>query len=222
VLVPLALSAAPPAASAQDVFVNNATGDDRLDGSQPQRGEGFAGPVKTISRALAISTKSGRVVLAKTDQPYRESISLSARNHTGEPDRPFMILGNGAILDGTKPIPHKAWEHYFDHVFRYKPYWLGRQMLFVNDEPIARRPGGVPRKKPPTLAAREWEASAEWVYFQVDKGRLPYDYAISHAVLPVGVTLYHVHDVVIQDLTVQGFRIDGINVNDGATGCLLS
>jgi hypothetical protein len=206
---------------ARDVFVNNASGDDRLDGSLPERGDGFSGPVKTIGRALRLATKSSRVVLAKTDEPYRESISLSAANHTGVPDEPFLIVGNGAVLDGTKPIPHKAWEHYFDHVFRYRPYWLGTQSLFIDGEPIVRRPGGVPRKGPPTLTAAEWEASGEWVYFCVGKGRLPYDYAISQAVLPVGITLYHVHDVVIQDLTVQGFRIDGVNINDGVTNCVL-
>lgn len=209
-------------AAAGDVFVNNVTGDDRLDGSAPVRGDGYAGPTKTIARAMELAQKSSRVVLAKNDQPYRESLSLSARNHNGVPGRPFVIVGNGAVLDGTKPIPQQAWEHYFEHVFRYRPYWLGQQMLFVNGEPLLRRPGGVPRKKPPTLAAREWDAAAEWVYFRVDEGRSPLDYAISQAVLPVGVTLYQVSDIEISDLTVQGFRLDGINVNDGVTRCRLS
>lgn len=219
-LLALALLALP--ASARDLYVNNATGDDRLDGSEPQRGTGYVGPVKTIARALKLAEKSSRIVLAKTDQPYRESISLSGRNHVGSPERPFVIQGNGAVLDGTRPIPRRAWEHYFDHVFRYRPYWLGQQMLFVNDEPAVRRAGGVPRRGPPTLADLEWEAAAEWVYFRVEKGRVLDDYALSHAVLPVGVTLYHVHDVVIENLTVQGFRLDGVNFNDGANYCGLS
>src|SRR5262245_43029436 len=149
----LLLSALP--ALARDVYVNNATGDDRLDGTEPQRGDAYVGPVKTIGRALKLAQRSSHIVLAKTDQPYRESISLSAANHCGTPDEPFVIEGNGAVLDGTRLIPHKAWEHYFDHVFRYRPYWLGQQMLFINDEPIARRVGGVPRKGAPTLGPRE-------------------------------------------------------------------
>ncbi len=221
-LLTLALLLLALPAAARDVYVNNATGDDRLDGTAPQRGDGYAGPVKTIGRALKLAQKSSRIVLAKTEQPYRESISLSGRNHIGAPDEPFIIEGNGAVLDGSKLIPHQAWEHYFDHVFRYRPYWLGQQVLFINDEPIVRRPGGVPRKQPPTLEPREWEAAAEWVYFRVEKGRVPENYAISHAVLPVGVTLYHVHDVVIENLTVQGFRLDGVNFNDGADNCGLS
>ena len=77
----LALLALP--AAARDVFVNNVTGDDHLDGSAPLRGDGSTGPMKTIGRALAIAEKSSRIVLAKTDQPYRETLSLSARNRRG-------------------------------------------------------------------------------------------------------------------------------------------
>src|SRR5689334_5697669 len=104
-------------AAARDVFVNNVTGDDRLDGFAPVRGDAYNGPVKTVGRALEIVTKSGRVVLAKTEQPYRETLSLSARSHNGTPDEPLIIVGNGAVLDGTKPIPQRAWEHYFEGVF---------------------------------------------------------------------------------------------------------
>ncbi len=221
-LVTLSLVVLALPAAVRDVYVNNATGDDRLDGTEPQRGDGYVGPVKTIDRALKLAEKSSRIVLAKTDQPYRESISLSGRNHVGDRERPFIIEGNGAVLDGTRLIPQRAWEHYSGYVYRYRPYWLGQQVLFIDNEPITRRAGGVPRKGLPTLADREWEAAAEWVYFRVEKGRVPEDYAVSHAVLPVGITLYHVHDVVIENLTVQGFRLDGVNFNDGADNCGLS
>jgi hypothetical protein len=36
--------------------------------------------------------------------------------------------------------------------------------------------------------------------------------------LPVGITLYEVRHVVIRDLIVQGFQLDGINAHDGVFG----
>ena len=60
-----------------------------------------------------------------------------------------------------------------------------------------------------------------WIYFRVEHGKLPQESAISYAALPVGVTLYKVTDVVISDLTVQGFALDGVNLHDAIGPCIL-
>jgi hypothetical protein len=44
---------------------------------------------------------------------------------------------------------------------------------------------------------------------------MPRDYELSYTALTVGITLYEVRHVVISDLVVQGFQLDGINAHDG-------
>ena len=43
----------------------------------------------------------------------------------------------------------------------------------------------------------------------------PDDYRLSHTALTVGLTLYEVRHVVISDLIIQGFQLDGVNAHDG-------
>ncbi|MEX0713437.1 MAG: hypothetical protein WD278_13865 [Pirellulales bacterium] len=40
--------------------------------------------------------------------------------------------------------------------------------------------------------------------------------------MQTGITLYHMHDVAVVDLIVQGFQLDGINAHDGVRSCYLS
>jgi hypothetical protein len=37
---------------------------------------------------------------------------------------------------------------------------------------------------------------------------------LSHTSLPVGITLYEARNIVISDLVVQGFQLDGLNAHD--------
>ena len=54
------------------------------------------------------------------------------------------------------------------------------------------------------------------IYFCVESSKLPGDYNLSYARDPTGVTLFHVDYVLIADLTVQGFQLDGINLQNSA------
>lgn len=216
-LLVVLLCLASPAA-AVDRFVNNQIGHDRNDGRHPQQVGPRSGPVRTIGRALELVQKSDRIVIAETGEPYRECLSLSAANHTGSPNRPLIIEGNGATLDGSFAIPPTAWEHYRGNVFRYRPARLGHQMLFLNDLPAKRQPAGG---DPAALEELEWQAAGAYVYFRVGEGKLPENYNLRHAVHDVGITLDHVHDLVIVNLTIQGYRLDGINAFDANSDCLL-
>ena len=53
-----------------------------------------------------------------------------------------------------------------------------------------------------------------WIYFRVDEGKLPQAYNLSCCGEQAGITLYEVHDVIIQDLVVRGFQFDGVNCHD--------
>jgi hypothetical protein len=131
------------AATAKDVYVNNVEGDDAFRGEGRRNLSDRSGPVRTIARALELASQGDRVILANTGEPYRESITLTGSRHSGYATRPFILQGNGAILDGSAPVPAEAWEHYRGPVFRFRPPRLAHQQLFLNDRPLVRVPTGT-------------------------------------------------------------------------------
>lgn len=202
-------------AGARDVFVNNVAGDDRFDGSAPATQGAKVGPCRTIGRALELASKGDRIVLAAAGEPYRECLTLQAGRHSGFGDRPFEIVGSGATLLGTAKVPEDAWKHVGSEVFRFAPPRKSSQLLFLDGKPAERVPVDSTAVKLPELKPRQWGLFQRDVYFRTDPGRMPGSYALEYCALPVGVTLYEVRHVVVRDLIVQGFQLDGINAHDG-------
>ena len=219
VAVVLVWGAAP--AGARDVFVNNRAGDDRQLGHSSEMGRSGIGPVRTITRALQLAGRGGRVVLADTDQPYRESISLSGGAQSGYAGRPFTIVGGGATLDGSRAIPPDAWQHSGGDVFRCQAPTMAHQMLFLDGQPVRRRQINSAGEAPAGLAPLEWALLGGRIYLRVEEGRLPASYALRYAGLQTGITLYQVEHVEIVDLVVQGFSLDGVNAHDGVVDARL-
>ncbi|MCE9556521.1 MAG: DUF1565 domain-containing protein, partial [Planctomycetes bacterium] len=81
-LLLLALVAAP--APAEDIFVNNLAGQDAADGRATAGSSQQSGPVRTIARALALAKAGDRIVLAKTEEPYREAVGLGGPRNSGD------------------------------------------------------------------------------------------------------------------------------------------
>lgn len=202
-------------ASGRDIFVNNVSGDDRRGGRSPVSEGEAGGPCKTIAKALRIADPGDRIIVANTGTPYRESITLQAARHSGTDRYPFTLVGNGAILDGTASLAGAEWEHVGGNVFRTLPRLMSYQKLFLNDQPATERkqqPG-----QPIALAALEWCSVEGWIYFRVEDNKLPQSYSLSCCGQTVGITLYDVHDCVVQDLMIRGFQLDGINAHDTVT-----
>ncbi len=153
------------------------------------------------------------MILAKTDQPYRESVTLQAGRHSGSADQPFEIVGNGAILDGSHEVPTGVWRHAGDRVYRFRPSRMAYHNLFLEGKPVTRQRAARGELRP-QLNPLEWCLYDRHVYFRPEEGRTPHTYALSHTTLPVGITLYETRHVVISDLTVQGFQLDGIQAHD--------
>jgi hypothetical protein len=213
------------AALARQIFISNTAGDDRADGLLPQSTVN-GGPVRSIGRALQLARPGDFLIVANTGIPYRESISLSTRDHSGTTVRPFTIQGNGAVLDGSQPVPVGAWESFRGSLYRFRPPKGGRHELFFSDgSPVPQVRVDRAAGKLPTLAAEQWCSHDGYIYFQLPPGKIPHDYknakALYYAALPVGITLYNVHDVRIVDLAIQGFRRDGVNAHDGNRGVRL-
>lgn len=213
-VVAVAICAAVVPAFSGDIYVDNVLGNDRSTGGRPEPGE-FA-PVRTIAQALRLAQPGDRIVLANTGQPYRESISLVGSRHSGAAGRPFILLGNGAVLDGSAPVPAEAWQHYRGDVFRFQPPGTAFQQLLLGALPAVRVPGDHRAAEPPALRPLEWCLYRGNVFFAVQPGKLPDQYPLAYAHHSVGITLFHVDQVVIQDLVVQHFQLDGINVFNSA------
>lgn len=205
-----------PPAAAVDLYVNNASGDDRNTARHPEPGDG-AGPVRSISRALAIARAGDRIILAPTDRPYRETLSLCTARHCGSALAPFEINGGGAILEGTAPLAHDAWEPAGGDLFRCRPKLLSYQRIFLDGLP-AQHDDGARAHALPALA---WTKENGWFYFRVEPGKLPHDYRLAASAHRVGITLYHVHNVVIRNLVIQGFQLDGVNAHDSVRRIVL-
>ncbi len=204
-------------ATARDIYVDNVAGDDRFDGSRSLTESGTLGPVRTIAKALRLAAPGDRISLAKNDEPYRESVSLTLSRHSASLTQPFVIDGNGATLDGSGPVNRDGWSYEGGDVFCFQPQRLGYQQLFLDAKgrTAIRHPVSPASVTLPPLEPLEWCLWAGKIHFRVESGKTPRDYELGYCTLQTGITLYHVRDVVIEDLTVQGFHVDGVNVSDG-------
>ncbi|WP_153558537.1 right-handed parallel beta-helix repeat-containing protein [Roseimaritima sediminicola] len=210
-------------AAAADLIVDNVRGSDLqndrgLLGTPPT-----FGPYRTITRALAAAGPGDRIVLTKTDRPYRECISLTGLTHSGTPTEPLTILGNGATLDGSEPAPAEFWQAQPRQpdlwVLLRTPPGFG---LLLMPEPALQRVlstgGPVPLAQ---LKPLDWTRQNGRIYLRTEPGLGPRNYPLRVTRQTTGITLYDVQHVVIEDLTVRGFRIDGINAADRVTEVLL-
>ena len=134
--------------------------------------------------------------------------------HSGSPVGPLEIDGQGAVLDGSDAIPVTAWKYHGGDVFCFQPVRLGTQQLFAAGLPAVRHPARPGDVTLPALLPGEWCLWSSQIFFRVDPGQLPDAYELSCCRLGSGITLYSVRDVVIRDLTVQGFHADGISAWD--------
>ena len=203
-------------AAARDIYVNNVAGNDQHSGTIPVALNDDAGPSRTIARALRAARKGDRIILENSGVPYRECIALSGANHSGWTGRPFEIIGNGAVLDGSFSIPDGAWQHVHRDVFRFRPPRMSHQLLFLNGVPANRITVESEAERFDQLTPLDYCFFQRQIYFQVEKDRLPHSYDLAHTGHPVGFTLYEVRDVVIADVVVQGYQLDGINAHDNA------
>lgn len=208
-------------ATAADLYVDNEMGDDDRDGrtraiSAALRG----GPLRSITRALEIANPGDRIVLTNNRTPYRESVTVFGGANGVGPDGPFTIEGNGATLNGSLPVPPKAWEHFKGDIFRFQPERMAFGQLFIDGRPAKRRflvrPGAIPNLDP-----LEWCLADGMIYFRIESGKLPDEYPLTYAAMTVGITLYQVRGVLIRDLIVEGFQLDGVNAHDRVTDCVL-
>jgi hypothetical protein len=206
---------------ARELYVSNELGDDIGNGLSPTFLENGDRPVRTIRRAIALAVRGDRIIIANTGKPYRECLSLSAPYAGGVAVAPMHIEGNGATLDGSRPIPARAWVHYKGEVYRYRPMKLTYPMLFQDGRPVERVQADPVAAEPPALVPGQWCSYRGDVYFSIEVGKTIQDYELFEAGHDVGITIYRCEHLIISDLVIQGYRLDGINANEGVFNTLL-
>lgn len=213
-ILAVALLAAP--AWGRDIFVNNVGGDDALSGRAPISTGRETGPVRTIAKATRLVTPGDRIVLAETGEPYREQVTLQGGQCSGlGPGSPLVLEGNGAVIDGSIDVPDEAWQNVGRGLFRFGPIIKSHQTLFFEEGAPVRVPlaRGEPR---PKLEPLQWLLADGWVYLRTRPGQVPQQYHAVCSGLLTGITIYDVRDVVVRNVVVRGFALDGVNAHDNA------
>lgn len=213
----------PASLQAANIYVNNATGADRNDGSAATTVGTFAGPVRTISRAIRLAGPSDVIVLANSGSPYFDEVTLDGRRTSGNAARPFQIEGNGATLSGAMALPYEAWEEVGRDLWKVTPYRKGQYQLVRNGAAVAERRRAADEQWPevPALNVNQWCVWKGSIYLHSEHNADPREmgYGIAHR--QCGITIHNAQHVVISNLTVQHFRIDGISVHDRASDVVL-
>ncbi len=143
-------------AAAREIFVSNTLGDDTQNGRYPTSSD-VGGPVRSLARAMQVAGPGDHINVANTGVPYREVVSLSGGNNSGFVALPFVIAGNGAVLDGSAPIPDDAWTAMGHDLYRF-PAGRRRQLAALSD----RRKPAPEVKLTPGAAALPKLAEGQW------------------------------------------------------------
>ncbi|MCE9524873.1 MAG: right-handed parallel beta-helix repeat-containing protein [Planctomycetales bacterium] len=199
----------------RDIVVDNLGGDDRNNGETLTAQGKSNGPCKTITKALRLVKSGDRIIIiAHPGEPYRERIAVQSGFSSGRPGAPAEIIGNGAVLDGTMSLIASEWDYEGNDVFSIRPRLMAHQQLFLGDKAAKRVQ--VNDGVRPKLEPREWCLFEGKIYLRCEAGRIPASYNPACCGLQTGITLYEVHDLVISNLTVRGFQLDGVNAHDTA------
>ena len=198
---------------AQVIYVDNVQGSDELDGHSKEAINSRTGPFRTISRALMKVQQGSAIVIVNTGVVYYESLQLVGKNGSGFSSRPLRIIGNGAIIDGSKPVPSKTWRQKSIDLWSFRPRRKGHYQLLLNGEVVPEFIVPSTATKLPEIPKHKWAAWKGEIYYQGEVGEQISEQDFRFAYHSVGLSLYNVHDVRVDDLTFRYFQLDGINAH---------
>ncbi|MGV3484731.1 MAG: right-handed parallel beta-helix repeat-containing protein [Planctomycetaceae bacterium] len=167
-------------------------------------------PYRTIQRAIEHASLGDVIRVRNTGEPYHESISIHSNHRLGAPGFPLVIEGGGATLDGTQPLGVLDWAAMGRDLFELQLRSPGyATILAADDQPLPEYLGHV--KDLSSLEPLQYARSNGSIFFRVRRGDVPQIYGLRLGVQQTGLTLYDVSHIVIRDLNVVGYRLDGIN-----------
>ena len=207
--------------SAETIYVDSRLGNDAYDGTAPDPTGIVSGPVRTMQRAVRLAHHGDTIRITNNGTPYYGSFSMVGDRYSGEPVHPFIIEGNGAVLSGAKPVRADLWQSVAIGLWRITPIRKSFYQLIQDGEALTEVQ--VPRTAEtiPTLSPGEWCAWRGAVYLQTENNGHPGNMNLALADGEVGLTLLDVHDVVVRDVILEHYRLDGINAHDRCRNVLL-
>ena len=200
------------AAQARVIYVDNLRGRDVCDGLVEDPSDRVSGPVRTLSRAVALARPSDTIHLINTGHPYQGDLRLYGQRHSGIATLPFRVIGNGAVISGAKPVPAASWRS-IGGLWQLAPRRKGHYLLLRDGKPLPRHDHDRDAAEPVlgSLPDGHWTVWRGKIYYRtselIDSGIA--DLAIAGG--DCGITLYAVRHVRIENLVVQHWRLDGIS-----------
>jgi hypothetical protein len=208
------------AACGRDIYVDNAAGDDRYDGGSRTAQYGRRGALRSLQRATTIARPGDRILVLNTGMSLRESVAIDGRRQPGgTPGYPIVIEGNGAVLDGTIPVEPGDGNAFGFGLFRLDDVGgptHARDWLFVNGTPAPRGRDGSSTARP-QLAVGQFAVWQGWFAFRAEPGKTLADYRFAFSKRDCGVAVYRSGYWKIRDLTIRGFRGEGVQVRGPCT-----
>ena len=213
--------------SARDLHVDPQAGDDLQDG--------VTRPVRTIARSIRLAQPGDTIHL----QPivYRDWAAFYDK--AGEPDRPIILDGHGATLDGCDPLDPAAWQEESPGLFRHDDllsltdavvdrwffFWNGK----LNRMNRCSKGPSEPLKTPNELKPSEWTflkdmgrtnaARAGYIhgsfFLRLPPGQSFAEAQIQAPLRPAGVLMHgKCRNLVVRNLTSTHPYNDGFNLSD--------
>lgn len=198
-------------AFAREIFVDNVAGRDADDGQVPIATQAGSGPVRTLTRAARLARPRDTIILNNTGTPYYDSLSLTGQRHSGDPNAPFVVIGNGATISGLRSVPPDGWRKVRDNLWKLTLTRKGYYQLLRNGKPLTEfvpDPGSDPLASLPRANWVSWQGS---LYFRQDGISTPDTQAFSVTCDQTGISLHHVSNVLIVDVNLEHFRFDGLH-----------
>ncbi len=214
-----ACACAARSAVAGDLFVDNRDGDNIYDGRSEHEVDQRSGPVKTIRRALEKVRRGDTIHIANHGMPYYESLEIVGSRFSGG----FRIEGHGAVVSGAKEVPFEAWKPLGNGLWKFTPLRKAFYQLVSGDQAVQEFAVAAGAPNLPAIPAGQWAAWRGSIYYHVlpNKPGASSDAPLAFAAEEVGITLLDVDDVVIHDLELRHFRLDGVNVHDRCQNIIL-
>lgn len=203
------------------IYVDNFQGDDAFDGTTATPVNPANGPVRTIRRGLQLLQKGGTLNIANQGLPYYESMEVVGGKLSGVPLNPLVIEGNGAELNGSFTVPTTGWRKVGENLWQFTPFRKGTYLLIRDNKALPEMILPPNTRTLPEIPEGQWAAWHGSIYLKTSSLEVPAELNLWFAVRSMGVTLYDVHDVVVRNLKVRHFRMDGINAHDRAKNVLL-
>lgn len=208
-------------ALAQVIYVDNFQGDDAFDGTTPTPVNPTNGPVRSLRRGLQLVERGGTLSIANQNRPYYESMEIVGGKLSGSPLNPLVIEGNGAELNGSFAVPPTGWRNVGEDLWQFTPFRKGSYLLIRDNKALPETILPPETRILPEIPIGQWASWRGSIYLRTSPLEVPMELNLAFAVRSMGVTLYEVHDVVVRNLKVRHFRMDGLNAHDRCENVLL-